>query len=142
MMHDPVYAPYDDGEEEPAVAQSISSEKVSTESLMPTSALNAMRVAVCAEHCTRESSKYRNGEPFDERYGLELFRRAVMQHDQEAWEWLQQCYSELVLSWLRRHPKKEAACYLDSEKNYVAKTFARFWLAPSHNHQLPVGPLA
>ncbi len=142
MMHDSVYAPYDDGEEKPAVAQSISSEKLSPESLMPTSALNTMSVAVLAEHCTRESSKYRNGEPFDDRYGLELFRRAVMQHDQEAWEWLQQCYSELVLSWLRRHPKKEAACYLDSEKNYVAQTFARFWLATTHNQQLAFSTLA
>src|SRR5258708_13307384 len=142
MMHDPVYAPYNDGEEEPAVAQSISSEKLSPESLMPTSALNTMSVAVLAEHCTRESSNYCNGEPSDDRYGLELFRRAVMQHDQEAWEWLQHCYSELVLSWLRWHPKHEPACYLDSKPNSVPQTFARFWLATTHNQQLAFSTLA
>ena len=141
-MHDPVYASCNDSEEEPPVAQSISSEKLSPVSPAPTSALSTMSVSILAEHCTRESSKYRNGEPADDRYGLELFRRAVMQHDQDAWEWLQQCYSELVLSWLRRHPKQEAACYLDSEKNYVAQTFARFWLATTHNQQLEFSTLA
>ena len=38
MMHDPVDAPCNDSEEEPAVAQSIPSERLSPESLMPTAA--------------------------------------------------------------------------------------------------------
>lgn len=141
-MYSPLYAPYNDSEAKSAVTRSISSEKLSSKSLMPTPALNTMSVAVLAEHCTRESNKYRDGEHSDDRYGLELFRRAVMQHDQEAWERLQQCYSELVLSWLRRHPKQEAACRLDSEMNYVAQSFARFWLATTHNQQLAFSTLA
>ena len=33
------------------------------------------------------------------------------------------------VGWLRRHPKRDIACRLDSEENYVAQTFERFWQA-------------
>jgi len=142
MMYNPVYAPSADREGKLAVPQSVPPEKLSPESSVPTSALSTMSVSVLAEQCIREFGKYRKGEPSDDRYGLELFRRAVIQQDQLAWEWLQRCYSQLVLSWIRRHPKREAAYRLDSEKNYVAQAFARFWLATTHNQKLEFGTLA
>ncbi len=142
MMHDPVDAPYNDSEEEPAIAQSIPSARFSPESWIPISALHTLSGAVLAERCTRERSNYRNGAPSDDRYGLALFHRAVLQHYQEAWEWVQQWYSELVLSWLRRHSKQEAACCLESEMNSVAQTFARFWLATTYCQQLAFSTLA
>ena len=88
-----------------------------------------MSATELAAHCVRELNNFRRGEPSIETYGVELLRRATVQGDQEAWAWTQQCLGELVLGWLRRHPKREAACRLESEENYVAQTFERFWQA-------------
>ena len=62
-------------------------------------------------------------------YGLELLRRAIVQEDEEAWAGVQHCFNGLVRGWLHRHPKRDIACRLESEENYVAQTFERFWQA-------------
>lgn len=82
-----------------------------------------------AMHCLREIAKYQRGEPYDERYGLELLRRATMEGDLEACEWVQRCFQEMVRGWLRRHPSRIAALCFESEENYVELTFGRFWQA-------------
>ncbi len=58
-----------------------------------------------------------------------LFRRAVLQRDQQAWEAVQQCFTETVRGWLHRHPKREIASGPGSEEQYVAQVFARCWQA-------------
>jgi DNA-directed RNA polymerase specialized sigma24 family protein len=52
-----------------------------------------------------------------------------MQGDQEAWTGLQLCLGELMRGWLRGHPRREAALRWESEENYVALAFERFWQA-------------
>jgi hypothetical protein len=137
MMHDPIHTSSMDNTEDSATPQDVSSERLSPEPLISTMlTISEMSASTLAEYCIREISHYRNGEPNDEQYGLELFRRAILQGDQDAWACLQQCFSGLVLSWLRRHPRGEAACRLDREENYVAQTFERFWLATAHNQKL------
>lgn len=42
---------------------------------------------------------------------------------------MQQCLTEVVRGWLRRHPSREVAARLDSEETYVALAFERFWQA-------------
>lgn len=55
----------------------------------------------------------------------ELFRRAVVEGNQGAWEALCAQYQGLVRSWLRRHP---AATLVDESDDYlVNRTFERFW---------------
>ena len=98
--------------------------------------------ASLAEHCLLEMEAYRRGEPYDEGYGLELFRRATVEGDAEAWEWVQRCFSEMVLGWLRRHPSRAAACRLESEENYVALAFERFWQATALTQQVTFKTLA
>jgi hypothetical protein len=88
-----------------------------------------MNTTELAAHCVGEIHNFRRGELSSEKYSVELLRRATVQGEQEAWAWIQQCFSELVLSWLRSHPKRATACELDSEENYVAQTFERFWQA-------------
>lgn len=76
-----------------------------------------------------------NSEISQEQYTIELFRRAVIQHDPRARECVQQCFHETVLSWLRIHPLKETVCRFESEEHYVAQTFTRFWtVADVHQH--------
>ncbi len=75
-------------------------------------------------------------------YGLELFRRATVEGDAEAWEWVQHCFGEIVHAWLRRHPSRATACWLESEANYVALAFERFWQATTVTQQVEFETLA
>jgi hypothetical protein len=101
-----------------------------------------MNVTELAAHCVGEINKFRRGEPSTDRYSVELLRRAIVQGEQEAWSWIQQCFSGLVLSWLRRHPNRVAACELDSEENYVAQAFERFWQATALTQHIEFDSLA
>ncbi|MGZ3643944.1 MAG: hypothetical protein ACXVCM_08835 [Ktedonobacteraceae bacterium] len=90
---------------------------------------NALSIETLATQCLREIDSYRRGEPWDDEYGLELLRRAIVQEDERAWVGVQHCFSGMVRGWLYRHPKSDIACRLESEENYVAQTFERFWQA-------------
>ncbi len=105
----------------------------------PGSEMNATELAA---HCVGEINNFRRGVPGTETCSVELLRRATVQGDQEAWVWIQKCFGELVLSWLRRHPNREAACGLDSEENYVAQTFERFWQATALTQHIEFNSLA
>src|SRR5947209_5695431 len=105
-------------------------------------ASSTLNNAALAEQCLLQLYAYRRGEPCDESYGLELFRRATVEGDAEAWEWVQRCFGEIVLAWLRRHPSRAAACRLESEANYVALAFGCFWQATAHTQQVAFKTLA
>ena len=98
-------------------------------SLSKETTYHALSIETLAAQCLREIDSYRRGEPWDDGYGLELLRRAIVQEDEEAWVGVQHCFSGLVRGWLLRHPKRDVACRLESEENYVAQTFERFWQA-------------
>src|SRR5438270_5290444 len=87
---------------------SVLSETLSPESLLSVApALSDMSAQMLAEHCSREISNYFRGEPSDEQFALELFHRATVRCDQEARLCLQPCFSEILLGWIHRHPRRE-----------------------------------
>lgn len=142
-MYDVIHTPCMDDAVQSATPQNVPSERLSPVSFVPSApSLSEMSTAALAKLCKREIDHFRNGEPNDEQFGLELFRRAILQGDQNAWASLQQCYSELILNWLHRHPGREVACRLDHEENYVAQTFERFWLTTAHHQKLAFKSLA
>ncbi len=55
---------------------------------------------------------------------------------------MQDCLGGVVRGWLHRHPSREAACRLESEENYVAQAFERFWLATTLTHRVEFKTLA
>ena len=118
-----------DEEAQGAALQSSPTEQSLPISLRAAEACDVLSVSMLAHHCLREIDNYRRGELYTDAYGLELLRRAIVQGDQEAWAWIQHCFSGLVHGWLRRHPKREVACRLESEENYVDQAFERFDLA-------------
>jgi hypothetical protein len=104
--------------------------------------LRTISVSELADGCISEINKYRNGEePYNEQYCLEMFRRATVEHDSLVWELLQQRLNETMLRWMRSHPQRNIACRFDSEENYVAQAFARFWQATTHNRVLEFNTL-
>jgi DNA-directed RNA polymerase specialized sigma24 family protein len=131
----------DDGEPS-STQESISTEGSSPDSFMPNPLWSEMSLPLLAAQCLREFDNYRRGEPCTEAYGLELLRRATIQDNQEAWAWVQHCFREMVQGWQRHHPKREVAYHLESEENYVAQTFERFWQATAFNQRVEFSTLA
>ena len=129
-------------EEQRTALQNSTTEPSSSASTFKEAACESLSVQVLATHCLMEIDNYRRGEPWTDEYGLELLRRATVQCDQEAWRGVQHCFSGLVHSWLRRHPKREVACRLESEENYVAQAFERFWQATTLNQRVEFNALA
>ena len=97
-------------------------------------ALSQMKLTTLAELCKYELKLYRCNESTNDRYCLELFRRAVVEHTDQAWSLLQECFSETVRSWIRSHPNRDVALLHDSEENFIAQTFSRFWYAMHYQH--------
>jgi hypothetical protein len=129
-------------EENRMAAQSIPAERSSPLSLKGEAACDSLSASQLTAQCLGEINKYRRGESYTDAYGVELLRRATVREDQEAWSWVQQCFSEMVRGWLRRHPSREAACRLESEENYVAQAFERFWQATTLTRHLEFKTLA
>ncbi len=124
------------------IAEDIPAERLSPVSFLSNSLCCEMSLPELATQCLRELGNYRRGEPCTDTYGLELLRRATIQDNQEAWAWVQHCFGGLVRGWLRRHPKREVACRLESEENYVAQAFERFWQATAFNQRVEFSTLA
>ena len=78
---------------------------------------------------------------FKDPYPLRMFRRALIQGDAQAREWVQRSYQETVLDWLRSYPHKEEAYRFYDENYYVSQTFACFWQAAAHKQGLEINTL-
>jgi DNA-directed RNA polymerase specialized sigma24 family protein len=124
------------------VATGIPAEQFSHASFLSKPLCCEMSLPELAAQCLRELGNYRRGEQCTDVYGLELLRRATFQGNQEAWAWMQHCFGGMVRVWLRRHPQKEMVCRLESEENYVAQTFERFWQATALNQRVEFSTLA
>jgi DNA-directed RNA polymerase specialized sigma24 family protein len=95
-----------------------------------------MKLWALADRCMSEINKYHRGEASSDQYCLEIFRRAMLEHNDEAWHLLVGRFQEFLLAAFRRHPRCEVASRLDSPENYVAKAFERLWVAAAHNQQV------
>jgi len=102
----------------------------------------ALEVTALMRLCSREIDHYRRGNPGTDEYGLELLRRAALQRDASAWKALQHCLHNLVVGWVRCHPHRDMAYRYDSEDNYVAQAFARFWQATVCYQQVEFSSMA
>lgn len=101
-----------------------------------------MSLAELSARCSGEVNRYMHEEAHNDDYCLEIFRRAMLQNDAHAWELLTQRFHNLLVSWVRRHPSREIAYRLDSEENYVAFAFERFWKVTVRNNALEFNTLA
>ena len=141
MVYDLIDTVYLEDGEPSNVAAGILAERFSPASFLTTHSCCEMSLAELATQCMSELANYRRGEACTDTYGLELLRRAIIQSDQEAWVWVQHCFGGMVRGWLRRHTHREVACRLESDENYVAQTFERFWQATAFNQQVEFNTL-
>ena len=113
--------------------QSLSSESRSAVSINMEDLPAHMSLTALAERCMSEIEKYRHREPYNDQYCLEIFHRAMVKHDIDAWELLQKRFSPIVRTWMRNHPQRDVACRHQTEEDYVDETFVRVWHASTRN---------
>ena len=77
--------------------------------------------------CATESERFYRGQPYDTCYSYELFRRALADRDEAAWEQLYCHYSALVESWIRRNSAFSSSG--ESSEYFVVDAFTKFWRA-------------
>lgn len=61
-----------------------------------------MDLITLMRRCATESERFYRGQQHDTRYSYELFRRALVERNESAWEQLFHHYSGLVEGWVRR----------------------------------------
>ena len=122
--------------------QSTLAEQSSPASLKGEVECGTLTIPALAAQCLREIDSFRRGEPCTDTCSVELVRRATIQGVQETRAWVQHCFGEVVRNWLQGHPSKEAACRLESEENYIAQTFERFWQATALTQHVEFSTLA
>lgn len=71
--------------------------------------LQHIALADLADWCAHQTELYFQHQSHDPRYCFELFRRAIREQDQSAWELICLQYQALVAGWVRQHSKFEAA---------------------------------
>jgi DNA-directed RNA polymerase specialized sigma24 family protein len=77
--------------------------------------------------CAQETDLFFQRQPNDPRYCYELFRRAITERDQRAWELLYAQYQPQVARWVERH---SAFATSGEEVQYVVnRAFEKMWVA-------------
>ena len=90
-------------------------------------ALHQLTLAGLGHRCAQESDHFFHRRPHDPRYCYELFRRAIVERSEHAWELLYRQYQALVAGWVRRH---EAYGHSGEEIHYfVNRAFEKMWSA-------------
>src|SRR5712691_10654931 len=97
-------------------------------------AISEMKPTTLTDPGTQEPENHWGKEALDDRHALDLLRCALVERRDEAWSELQQCFSESIRKWIRSHPSRDVALLRDSEENYIAQTFSRFWYAVHTQH--------
>jgi hypothetical protein len=67
-----------------------------------------MALADLAGWCAHQTELYFQHQNHDPRYCFELFRRAIREHDQHAWETICLQYQPLVAGWVKQHSTFES----------------------------------
>ncbi|GCE20685.1 RNA polymerase sigma factor [Dictyobacter kobayashii] len=79
-----------------------------------------------ARYCSEETNKFLKQSVSNDRYCLELFRRAIIYRDEGAWECIYQQYAPLVLTWVSQHQSATPILGQDGAAPLVNAAFAKF----------------
>jgi DNA-directed RNA polymerase specialized sigma24 family protein len=93
--------------------------------------LDLMQLSLPAlvRRCAAESDHFYRNQPYDARFAHELFRRALVERDEIAWEHIYTHYSPLVESWVRRSGAFVGSG--ESSEFFIGAAFTKFWRAVS-----------
>jgi hypothetical protein len=86
-----------------------------------------MDLTALVRRCAIESERFYKGLQHDTCFSYELFRRALVERDEEAWEQLYRHYNGLVEGWIRRSGAFVSSG--ESSEYFVVGAFTKFWRA-------------
>lgn len=79
-----------------------------------------------AQCCSEETNKFLKQSASNDRYCHELFRRAIVNRDDDAWACIYQQYAPLVLTWVTQHQSATPLLGQDGSAPLVNAAFAKF----------------
>jgi DNA-directed RNA polymerase specialized sigma24 family protein len=88
--------------------------------------LELLSISELAHHCSEETVKFLKQHASNDLYCLELFRRAIGEHDDSAWACIYQQYAPLVLTWVTQHQSVVMLVGQDGYAALVNAAFAKF----------------
>lgn len=80
-----------------------------------------------ALRCGQESERFFRRQDYDPRYCFELFRRAILHRNSQAWEIIYTQYRPLVAGWVERHPTFPTSH--EENEYFVNRAFEKMWTA-------------
>jgi len=94
-----------------------------SDSAPPNELLSVNELARC---CSEETNKFLKQNASNDRFCLELFRRAIINRDDGAWACIYQQYAPLVLTWVTQHQSATTLLGQDGSAPLVNAAFAKF----------------
>lgn len=89
--------------------------------------LHMLTLAGIAHRCAQETELFFQRKSYDARYCLELFRRAIVERNQRAWELVYTQYSPLVSGWVERNSAFPSSG--EETQFFVNRAFEKMWVA-------------
>ena len=89
----------------------------------PPQTLSINELARC---CSEETNKFLKQSVSNDRFCLELFRRAIVKRDDDAWACIYAQYAPLVLTWVTQHQSAAPMLGQDGSAPLVNAAFAKF----------------
>lgn len=83
-------------------------------------------ISELAMRCQEEMAGLQRGAVAENSPGLQLLALARLHNDEQIWNAIERCFSPLVRSWIRRHPRYEDACRVKAERRYVTLVLTKF----------------
>ncbi len=88
-------------------------------------------VVELARRCREETLRFLKGESRDDAFCFEIFERAVVHREDDAWEAVVAQYRGIVLAYVGQHTA--TAMLHESDDYWVNRAFQRFWSAVGPN---------
>lgn len=88
--------------------------------------IELLSVTELAHRCSEETNKFLKQKVSNDRFCLELFRRAIIKRDDFAWTSIYQQYAPLVLTWVTQHQSVALILTQDGGAPLVNASFAKF----------------
>ena len=95
----------------------------------PRNILASLDVLQLAQRCAAEQQLYHQRQPSDDRYCLELFHRALQQHDEYAWSLLYEQFSGTLLVWVHQHRCARLALEREEPHVLTQAAWTKLWAA-------------
>lgn len=89
--------------------------------------LNALTLAGLSHRCGQETESFFRRAAYDPAYCYELFRRALLERNQRAYDCLYAQYQPLVAGWVERHPSFPSSG--EEVQYFVNRAFEKLWQA-------------